>query len=70
MHARDLVAHRSDGLGTLISVYASDYADQDLAGHAIGLMEYFAPNDQGDLYVLAMPVSSVSTGGHDALDPG
>lgn len=59
-HARDLVANRGDGIGTLISVYADDFADADLAGHGIGLLEYYAPNEQGDLYILAMPISSVS----------
>ena len=56
-HARDLVTHRSDGIGTLMSVFPSNYSDAPLQGLPIGGLEYFAPGPEGDLYILAMPIS-------------
>ncbi|KAL7005997.1 hypothetical protein EMMF5_004539 [Cystobasidiomycetes sp. EMM_F5] len=58
-------------MGTLISVFPGDYSDAGLADQAIGLMEYFAPSDDGHLYILAMPISktvhnAVSSPHHNA----
>lgn len=57
-HARDLVVRRSDGLATFMSVFPEGYGD-GLDGLPIGGMEYVAPTDDGDLYILAMPLSKV-----------
>lgn len=57
-HARDLVIRRSDGLATFMSVFPEGYGD-GLDGMPIGGMEYVAPADNGDLYILAMPLSKV-----------
>lgn len=60
-HARDLISRRSDGIGAFMSVFPSDYvADPSLANLPIGGLEYFAPAGDGDLYILAMPISKVS----------
>ena len=43
-----------------MSVFEQDYAaDPSLAGLPIGGLEYFAPSEDGDLYILAMPISKV-----------
>lgn len=57
-HARDLVINRSDGLATFMSVFPQGYGD-GLDGMPIGGMEYVAPTTDGDLYILAMPLSKV-----------
>lgn len=57
-HARDLITSRSDGLATFMSVFPEGYGD-GLDGIPIGGMEYVAPADDGDLYILAMPLSKV-----------
>lgn len=57
-HARDLVIRRSDGLATFMSVFPEGYGD-GLDGLPIGGMEYVAPASDGDLYILAMPLSKV-----------
>lgn len=56
-HARDLISHRSDGIGTFMSVFPANYSDPTLQGLPIGGLEYFAPAENGDLYILAMPIS-------------
>jgi hypothetical protein len=43
-----------------MSTFASDYPDAGLQNLPIGGMEYFAPADNGDLYILAMPISKVN----------
>lgn len=58
-HARDLVARRSDGIATFLSVFPDNTGD-GLDNLPIGGMEYVAPAPHGDLYILAMPVSKVS----------
>jgi hypothetical protein len=58
-HARDLINRRSDGLATFMSVFPQGYGD-GLDGLPIGGMEYVAPASDGDLYILAMPLSKVS----------
>lgn len=57
LHARDLIAHRSDGIATFMSTFPSNYSDSSLASLPIGGLEYFAASDTGDMYILAMPVS-------------
>jgi len=57
-HARDLIIRRSDGLATFMSVFPEGYGD-GLDGIPIGGMEYVAPAEDGDLYILAMPLSKV-----------
>jgi len=57
LHARTLLSERSDGLGTLMSVFPADYEDESLRDLAIGGMEYFATTGTGNLIVLAMPIS-------------
>lgn len=57
MHARDLIAHRSDGIATFMSTFAANYSDSGLASLPIGGLEYFAASETGDMYILAMPIS-------------
>ncbi|KAH8918071.1 hypothetical protein BT69DRAFT_1286038 [Atractiella rhizophila] len=59
VRARELVKWRSDGIGTLMSVWPNDYKDESLANLPIGLQEYFASTDEGDFYLLAMPISNI-----------
>jgi hypothetical protein len=40
-----------------MSVFPSNYSDAPLQGLPIGGLEYFAPGPEGDLYILAMPIS-------------
>lgn len=45
-HARHLIEHRGDGIGTLVSTYAandSSALEHDIAGRPTGLLEYYAP---------------------------
>ena len=68
MHARDLIAHRSDGIATFMSTFASNYSDPSLANLPIGGLEYFAASDTGDMYILALPISKqISNAEHAPL---
>lgn len=42
-----------------MSLFPSDYYDEELQGLPIGGMEYFATTPDGDLIILAMPISKV-----------
>ncbi|EGG03459.1 uncharacterized protein MELLADRAFT_75319 [Melampsora larici-populina 98AG31] len=59
LHARELIQYRSLGIGTLMSTYPEDHPQESLRGLAIGLQEYFAPYHNGDLLLLALPISPI-----------
>lgn len=59
VHARELIQYRSLGIGTLMSTYPEDHPQNSLRGLAIGLQEYFAPYPNGDLLLLALPISPI-----------